>query len=99
MSTLSKLFSGYTGGGHTAKNGKFSTTKNNHNCNKYGRSTVMYCYSIKYLKYWLGEKYMKVINDYHGGSIRKAINFSDKKPSYMNPKYHMAYHQPKRAYR
>ena len=27
MSTLSKLFSGYTGGGHTTKNGKFSTTK------------------------------------------------------------------------
>ena len=36
MSTLSKLFSGYTGGGHTAKNGKFSTTKNNHNRNEYG---------------------------------------------------------------
>ena len=27
MSTLSKLFSGYTGGSHTVKNGKFSTTK------------------------------------------------------------------------
>ena len=27
MSTLSKLFSGYTGGGYVAKNGKFSTTK------------------------------------------------------------------------
>ena len=27
MSTLSKLFSDYTGGGYVAKNGKFSTTK------------------------------------------------------------------------
>lgn len=95
MSTLSKLFSGYTGGSYTAKNGKFSTTKNNHNRDRHGRPTVIYYYSIKYLKYWLGEKYMKVINKDHGGSIRRAINFSNKKPSYMNPIYHRAYHEPK----
>lgn len=49
MSTLSKLFSGYTGGGHFAKNGKFSTSKNNHNRDRYNRPTVMYGYSSKYL--------------------------------------------------
>ena len=49
MSTLSKLFSGYTGGGHTAKNGKFSTTKNNHNRDKYGRPTVYYVVIGEYM--------------------------------------------------
>ena len=47
MSTLSKLFSGYTGGGHVAKNGKFSTTKNNHNRNKYGKPTVLNTVSMR----------------------------------------------------
>ena len=98
MSVFSRLFSGI-GSNRKATNSKFNTTKNNHNVNPYGRSTVIRGYSIRYLKYWLGEKYMRVINDDHGGSIRRAINFSNKKPSYMNPKYHMAYHQPKRAYK
>lgn len=52
MSTLSKLFSGYTGGGHTAKNGKFSTSKNNHNRNKYGKPTVIGALSMKLTQQW-----------------------------------------------
>ena len=82
MSTLSKLFSGYTGGGHTAKNGKFSTTKNNHNRNKYGKPTVTGALSMKLVKQWVEDK---------------ANNIE--LPSYLNPIYRQAYHQPKRAYR
>ena len=52
MSTLSKLFSGYTGGGQIVKNGKFSTTKNNHNRNKYGKPTVTGTLSMKLVKQW-----------------------------------------------
>ena len=81
MSTLSKLFSGYTGGGHVAKNGKFSTTKNNHNRDKYGRPTVIGVYSMRILQNW--------IKDDEGVTL----------PSYMNPEYRRAYHQPKRAYK
>ena len=82
MSTLSKLFSGYTGGGHTAKNGKFSTTKNNHNRNKYGKPTVTGALSMKLVKQWVETK---------------ANNIE--LPSYLNPFYRPAFHQPKRAYR
>lgn len=82
MSTLSKLFSGYTGGGHTAKNGKFSTTKNNHNRDRYNRPTVTGTLSMKLVKQWVEAK---------------ANNI--KLPSYLNPIYRPAYHQPKRAYR
>ena len=64
MSTLSKLFSGYTGGGHTAKNGKFSTTKNNHNRDGYNRPTVIFAYSRKQLKRWLGvERYKTAVKE------------------------------------
>lgn len=56
MSTLSKLFSGYTGGGHTVKNGKFSTTKNNHNRDKYGRPTVIDIRSMRLAKLWEDNK-------------------------------------------
>ena len=64
MSTLSKLFSGYAGGGHTAKNGKFSTTKNNHNRDKHCRPTTMYGYSCRYLVLWFGEnEFKKIIED------------------------------------
>ena len=82
MSTLSKLFSGYTGGGHIAKNGKFSTSKNNHNRNKYGKPTVTGALSIKLVKQWVEAK-----------TNTPAL------PSYLNPIYRPAYHQPKRAYR
>lgn len=56
MSTLSKLFSGYTGGGHVAKNGKFSTTKNNHNRNEYGKPTVIDFRSMRLVKLWEDNK-------------------------------------------
>ena len=82
MSILSKLFSGYTGGGHTAKNGKFSTTKNNHNRNKYGKPTVLNTVSMRLIQQWA-----------------KATCDGIELPSYLNPIYRPAYHQPKRAYR
>lgn len=56
MSTLSKLFSGYTGGGHVAKNGKFSTTKNNHNRKTNGYPTVDSYFSVRLLKQWAKDK-------------------------------------------
>lgn len=113
MSTLSKLFSGYTGGGNTAKNGKFSTSKNNHNRNKDGRSSVMYGYSRKFLELWFSENELKKLiteakiavenfNVYNEASyIYSACerkNSHDNLPSYMNPIYRPAYHQPKRRY-
>ena len=111
MSTLGKLFSGYMGGGHTAKNGKFSTTKNNHNRDRHNRPTAMYSYSRRYLALWFGEnKFKKIIEDaklaverrevYNIASyIHYACNKQDvytDLPSYLNPIYHRAYHQPKR---
>lgn len=60
MSTLSKLFSGYTGGGNIVKNGKFSTTKNNHNRTKYNSPTVTRTLSIKLVKQWAEAKSNKV---------------------------------------
>ena len=106
MSTLSKLFSGYTGGGHTAKNGKFSTTKNNHNRDKYGYPTVVYIFSNKMLRRWLGKSYKEVVSEAKeysrpGAYIASRCIASDntKLPSYMNPIYRTAYQQPKRAYR
>ena len=82
MSTLSKLFSGYTGGGNTAKNGKFSTSKNNHNRNKNGKPTMTGALSMKLVKQWV-----------------EAKTNTPSLPSYLNPIYRSAYHQPKRAYR
>lgn len=98
MSTLSKLFSGYMGSGQIVKNGKFSTTKNNHNRDKHNRPKLIHGYSVKYLKYYIGENYIKTILLDHYGCINRAIACSDKKPSYMNPIYHRAYHQPKRTH-
>ena len=49
MSVFSRLFSGF-GNNRKATNGKFNTTKNNHNVNPYGRSTVIYGYSVRFLK-------------------------------------------------
>lgn len=79
MASLNHLFTGYTGGGnHVAKNGKFSTTKNNHNRNKYGKPTVLGVYSMKLAQQWA-----------------KAESEGVELPSYLNPKYRRAYHQPK----
>ena len=83
MSTLSKLFSGYTGGGQIVKNGKFSTTKNNHNRNRYNKPTVTGALSMKLVIQWAEAK----------------NNNTPVLPSYLNPIYRPAFHQPKRAYR
>lgn len=90
MSVLSRLFSGYNGGQVIVKNGKFSTTKNNHNRDKHNRPTVYYAYSFRILKLWFGNKF----KDWCKGSIMLSEHKSDM-PSYMNPKYRQAFHQPK----
>ena len=92
MTKLSKLFSGYSGGGYVAKNGKFSTTKNNHNRNKYGEPTVDGVFSKRAIKLWLGNNYDKY--------CKKELQFdyTNNMPSYLNPIYRCAFHQPKRAY-
>ena len=103
MSTLSKLFSGYTGGGHTTKNGKFSTTKNNHNRDRYNRPTVIFAYSYKQLKRWLGvERYKTAVKEANESVNPDIYLFSiilkennNNLPSYLNPIYRGAYYQPK----
>ena len=103
MSTLSKLFSGYTGGGHTAKNYKFSTTKNNHNRDKYGIPTVIFAYSRKQLKRWLGvERYKTAVKEanesYNPDDYLYVVLCNENPnnlPSYLNPIYRGAYYQPK----
>lgn len=94
MSVISRLFSGWNGGQSIVKNGKFSTTKNNHNRDKYNRPTVYYIYSFRILKLWLGDKY----KDWCKNNVILHKHKSDM-PSYMNPKYRQAFHQPKRAYK
>ena len=103
MSTLSKLFSGYTGGGNTAKNGKFSTTKNNHNRDKHCRPTVIFAYSRKQLKRWLGvERYKTAVKEanesYNPDDYLYVVLCNENPnnlPSYLNPIYRGAYYQPK----
>lgn len=101
MSVLSRLFSGF-GSNRKATNGKFNTTKNNHNVNPYGRSTVMYGYSVRLLKLWFGDNYKNVMKNasdclspsgYLYNCCSGSIN--SKLPSYMNPIYRRAYHHPK----
>lgn len=114
MSTLSKLFSGYTGGGHTAKNGKFSTTKNNHNRDRRYRPTVMYGYSHKYLVLWFGKNKLNAVMENAKNTVDSLDTYNEANyiynackhqsryadlPSYLNPIYRRAYHEPKRAYR
>ena len=103
MSTLSKLFSGYTGGGHTTKNGKFSTTKNNHNRDKYNRPTVIFAYSYKQLKRWLGvERYKTAVKEanesYNPNDYLYVVLCNENPnnlPGYLNPIYRGVYYQPK----
>lgn len=104
MSVFSRLFSGF-GSNRKATNGKFNTTKNNHNVNPYGRSTVVYGYSLRLLKLWFGEKKLRTVlesasiaynkTDYVYGSC-KHENYNDNNlPSYLNPIYRRAYYQSK----
>lgn len=103
MSTLSKLFSGYTGSGQIVKNGKFSTTKNNHNRDRYNRPTVIFAYSRKQLKKWLGvERYKTAVKEANESVSPDIYLFSvilkennNNLPSYLNPIYRGAYYQPK----
>ena len=103
MSALSKLFSGYTGSGQIVKNGKFSTTKNNHNRDKYNRPSVIFAYSRKHLKRWLGvERYktaVKEANEYPNPDIYLyAILLEENNnnlPSYLNPIYRGSSYQSK----
>ena len=103
MSTLSKLFSGYTGSGQIVKNGKFSTTKNNHNRDRYDRPTVIFAYSRKHLKRWLGvERYKTAVKEANKSVNPDIYLFSiilkennNNLPSYLNPIYRGAYYQPK----
>lgn len=103
MSALSKLFSGYTGGGHVAKNGKFSTSKNNHNRDRYNRPAVIFAYSHKQLKRWLGvERYKTAIKEanesYNPDDYLYVVLCNENPnnlPSYLNPIYRGAYYQSK----
>ena len=103
MSILSNLFSGYTGGGQIVKNGKFSTTKNNHNRDRYGRPTVIFAYSRKQLKRWLGvERYKTAVKEanesYNPDDYLYVVLCNENPnnlPSYLNPIYRGAYYQPK----
>ena len=110
MSTLSKLFSGYTGSGQIAKNGKFSTTKNNHNRDKYSKPSVIYGYSRRYLVLWFGENKLKTVMEDAKTAVRNRDVYNEATyiynacehrnryadlPSYLNPIYHRSYHQPK----
>ena len=103
MSTLNKLFSGYTGGGHIAKNSKFSTSKNNHNRDRYNRPTVIFAYSRKQLKRWLGiERYKTVVKEanesYNPDDYVYVVLCNENPnnlPSYLNPIYRGSYYQPK----
>ena len=110
MSTLSRLFSGYTGGRVVAKNGKFSTTKNNHNRDRRCRPTIMYGYSHKYLVLWFGKNPLKAVMEDAKNAVENRNTYNEATyiysacehknhytdlPSYLNPIYRRAYHEPK----
>lgn len=102
MSVFSRLFSGF-GSNRKATNGKFNTTKNNHNVDKYNRPTVIFAYSRKQLKRWLGAKRYKTAvkeanesynpDDYLYVVLRNEN--PNNLPSYLNPIYRGAYCLPK----
>lgn len=103
MSTLNRLFSGYTGSGQIVKNGKFSTTKNNHNRDSYNRPSIIFAYSRKQLKKWLGvERYKTAVKEanesYNPDDYLYVVLCNENPnnlPSYLNPIYRGAYYQPK----
>ena len=103
MSTLSKLFSGYIGGDHIAKNGKFSTSKNNHNRDRYNIPTIIFAYSHKKLKRQLGvERYKTAVKEanesYNPDDYLYVVLCNENPnnlPSYLNPIYRGTYYQPK----
>lgn len=102
MSVFSRLFSGF-GSNCKATNGKFNTTKNNHNVDKYNRPTVIFAYSHKHLKRWLGVNRYKTAVKKANESVNPDIYlFSillkenpNSFPSYLNPIYRGAYYQSK----
>ena len=103
MSVFSRLFSGYNGGQVIVKNGKFSTTKNNHNRDKYNRPTVIFAYSREHLRKWLGDdRYKKAVKEANESSNPDMYLYAilckenpNNLPSYLNPIYRGAYYQPK----
>lgn len=75
MANLNRLFTGYMGGGtHVAKNGKFSTTKNNHNRNKNGKPTVIGVYSMRILQRWLKDDKGSTLPSYMNPEYRRAYH-------------------------
>lgn len=102
MSVLSRLFSGF-GSNRKATNGKFNTTKNNHNVDKYNKPTVIFAYSRKQLKRWLGvERYKTAVKEanesYNPDDYLYVVLCNENPnnlPSYLNPIYRGAYYQPK----
>ena len=102
MSVFSRLFSGF-GSNRKATNGKFNTTKNNHNVDKYNRPSIIFAYSRKQLKRWLGAKRYKTAvkeanesynpDDYLYVVLRNEN--PNNLPSYLNPIYRGAYYLPK----
>ena len=103
MSLISRLFSGWNGGQSIVKNGKFSTTKNNHNRDSYNRPTVIFAYSRKQLKRWVGvERYKKAVKEANAEPNPDIALYSillkenpNNLPSYLNPIYRGAYYKSK----
>ena len=96
MNILNRYFSGF-GANRKAPNGKFATTKNTHNITKDGAPTLIGRYSKKYLKFWFGEDYKKIVKTHSVADLDLDIVITTHtKPSYMNPKYHAAYYPSKR---
>lgn len=102
MSVLSRLFNGF-GSNRKATNGKFNTTKNNHNVDKYNRPTIIFAYSRKHLKRWLGvDRYKTAVKEANeSGSPDDYLYIILRKknpnnlPSYLNPIYRGAYYLSK----
>lgn len=102
MSVFSRLFSGF-GSNRKATNGKFNTTKNNHNVDKYNRPTVIFAYSRKHLKRWLGiDRYKTAVKEANTRFNPDIALYNillkenpNNLPSYLNPIYRGTYYQSK----
>lgn len=102
MSVFSRLFSGF-GSNRKATNGKFNTTKNNHNVDKYNRPTVIFAYSRKHLKRWLGvDRYKTAVKEANTRPNPDIALYNillkenpNNLPSYLNPIYRGTYYQSK----